>query len=369
MKQIFILFLSLLTGMLCYGKDMERDFEDLVLLSGQKNLSLRQDVLKEPELKEFLQKKLQNEGISPLHKAEAHILLEWIEKKENIRNIMNCQVIDFEVKALKQLEKQPTVDNDGDLVLAPPAHNVPCGGFRYPRWFSLSEDKLDKLMKVYNDNPCPYFILECLWKFSGTENLELVTKPFKDVPKYTHHNPEYIYFGMAKTLSDEQKESFANVLESKIRRAIKDNIKPEAVLPDVERLVYLGTQRSLPTIIEWILKQEGNAKMLYLCQFIPIIARKQNTSELQGFKKIFDDKSSPGFLDFYSSFLDYLNSDKSLPNEWIKKYLHLVNAYPLPFYKDFIFRVRPDLEGKIIEVREGGSKYAVLEEDLDPSKK
>lgn len=95
MRNIIILLL-VLNGAVCLSNELEKDFEKLVSLSSKEYLTFREEILKNPELKGFLQNKLQKKKTLPLlHEAEAYILLEWLERKNCIQSMLKCQVLNL----------------------------------------------------------------------------------------------------------------------------------------------------------------------------------------------------------------------------------------------------------------------------------
>jgi hypothetical protein len=344
MKSIIVILL-IIRGMCCFAGNLEKDFEKLLALSGGEYLAGREDILKNVELKEFLHRKLREKHLPLLSQAEAYILLEWIENRVAIQNVLAKQVIGDEKIAI------PPKDKDSESILPPPDCNIPVGGFHYPQWLSLKKEKLEKLMAVYDAKPCPYFILECLWKFSG-DDIKLVARPFKNIPKHTCHNPEYIFFGMARTMPDELKELFALALESRISTAIEKNRNAKKLLPGIEQLAYLGRGKSARVMMNWISHCEDKASQkLYLIQFIPMVADANHREELMKYAELYNGiPDSEGFRKYYLSFLSSLESGKGPDDLWIRRYLILQGrVYPLAFFEEFIYRVRPDLKGKITE--------------------
>lgn len=359
MKRIIVLLL-LVYGTFCFSHGLENDFRKLTNLSGEKYVKLRDIILRTPGLNGFLEKKLRQKNLSTQHEAEAKILREWLDNKSNIRHVLAEQVVDHTPKKLA-VSQRPKGKRT-KFTLPPPTCNVPCGGFRYPRWFLLPKKSLDKLMKAYNINPCPWFILECLWKFSE-DDLKLITKTFQGIPKYTYRNPEYIFFGMAKEMPKGQRKLFASVLESKIDQVIEKKQTAEKLLPSIEQLLYLGEGQSADIVMKWIsCSVDRQSQKFYLIQFIPMVAYLNHIEELKKYAELYNNiPDSKGLKEYYLSFLASLESGNGPDDLWIKRYLALQGrGYPFAFFDTFIYRIRPDLKGKIVEVGEGGNKHAVL---------
>jgi hypothetical protein len=372
MNKFAIVYLMMISISSVAG-EIAPDFNRLVESYGQEYLVLRTQLLDNVETRNYILTLLQDKEVPAVKRAQALILQEWMDDKRAIREILAAQVIDHTPKRLDNTDMPPTPPGG----LPPPKWNTPRGGFRYPSWHSLPTDKLDTLMKVYNTNPCPWFILECLWKFNlGSRcsygEAELVVKPFEDIPKYTHHNPLYVFFGMARSLPEEQKMLFVAVLERKILKVDASHQSSEKGLDAIEQLLFICLEQSSKTILNWIRKHDQNEKVLYMRQFIPMIAYKSNLAELKDFIiSELDGMSNLAPEDFEAfsknllwELLDSLQKEDAVDDNWINIYLKIQShLYPLAFYEDFIYRIRPDLRGRLIEDREGGYRRVIIAEE------
>jgi hypothetical protein len=231
-------------------------------------------------------------------------------------------------------------------------------------------------MKAYNANPCPWFILECLWKFNldncgyyGDE--ELVTKPFEDIPKYTHHNPLYVFFGMAREISEKHKVGFASALEEKTKLMLQQTENVEDIeISLIEKLAYLGLPRSLDVTIDAIQRLEDHQSVgVMILKYLPLFdINIENKEELDKFKVVAGMIGSmtglEGHRDFMNSFIDAIESGKTINDSWVIRYANsLWPLGPFSLYEHAIYRIRPDLRGRLIEERTGGFSRVIIADE------
>lgn len=362
------MFYTMLISASCIAGEMTEDFNLLVESYGKEYVILRERMLEKNEAKDYLDSIINDKELPQVKKAQALILQEWMNNKTAIRENLAIQVIDH---TPKRRDVADTPLSDG--FLPPPKWNTPRGGFHYPFWHSLPADKLETLMKAYNANPCPWFILECLWKFNLDDRrdygeAELVVKPFSDMPKYTHHNPQYVFFGMVREMPEDQKVVFAAVLEEINKKMLQQSVETQISL--IEKLAYLGLPRSLDVTIEAIQRLEDTQSVsVMMLKYLPLfkinIGDKEELSKLKLVAGMIGNMAGyEGRRDFLNSFIDAIESNKAINDEWVIMYANLLWPLgPFSFYEHAIYRLRPDLRGRLIEEREGSSRRVIITDE------
>ncbi len=356
-RKIMLSFIGLFIWGNSFANDLEKDFEKLVSLYGEEYVKLKNNILKKDNIEDFLIEKSKLKEIT-LEKIQALILLEYLNSKDKIKAVLSCQILNY----------APTTGKNGGVF-----RSIMHPGRSYPH--SISDDKLKPLMQVYQETPCPYFILECNWKFyNGLYELAFVTKNMTEIKKYTHHNFRYILSKIIKELSEDKRTMYILSIKDKLRylkvlTLLKYNTKnytkrfeisgvPREYIIGLSQLISLNTKDILPIFKEFVNSYEiENIDMreILITLLLPMISNYANLSEIEEYtnnellsirkycekikyfkrNSIVDNISIKSYM---KEFFDSIRNQTKLSKGWINKYICTIKCWSFYNYldKDFI---------------------------------
>ena len=360
MRNVLLLFVFLSSAICAAAGELDDKLAALVGAFGGEYLKKREELLAAPGVKSFLKNKIKDPKITPLQRIQSEILLEWLEKRDSILNIMRCDIVKKE-RASKERE------GSEELVDSSASPGVAWTRYRHwpPHWSRIPKDKMSKLLKVYQERPCLYFIVESLWKFPSVErrdysynyveDFEISTK--EKLPWSVKKNPEYIFYALLPKMSIQEKEIFGLALEDKVIKEIREKSWYDCELKsDMNKLTYLGVPPSaVDIIVKWLETiPNPNQKALLALHYLPQLPNL-SISKLKKLRRILGEglkgEAATTYSELFNEYIVALETQKPISDSWVMKYVNLIPySYPLSFYERLIYRIRPDLKGRLRRV-------------------
>jgi len=349
MKRFLTMMLAIVGLALC-ADDIPAIFNKALVAYDRDYILQREQILAADitALKSFLREKAANSKSSILEKALAYVLLEHVEKKAAIDNLIYAGRV-----------REPDKDFEQSIIWEDSV-------FRYPyQWDKLPAEKRALIMDDYSKNECLFFILESLWKFTDS-NARFPA--FQDIKGF--NLPVFVFFGIARGLQPELKELFVATLKDSAPK----HFSPLFAVDSFEYLLYLEAEDSCHIILDW-----GNKRIThpdaYVYKALCIILPAMQGADLKVLKSaqiiLEKDDVTPRQVnatnrELLDGLIQFYERGEQPDDKWISSYL--VNAQSVHFMsfiliQPFLLKLRPDIEKRLQEI------MVDKNESLDPFRK
>jgi len=292
------------------GLQMRELFGRAVATSGKEYHGVRQELLgrSRKELRVLLVQKSGEQEQDLLHRAAARVLLERIQKEEATHSFLT-----FDLFAAMKVEHKAT--------------------WRYPLWWKSRENWAKKLRDQYESAPCPYTVLEALWKFGETPELRVGGNTDRG---RVDSNAEYAFGFLGRELSPGERKLFVAVFEDKLLKGAHS--KSDRFCFDA--LVFLRSRSSVPAMLKWIgtkplvdEKQMPTSRLAQVFAYVLPLASKDHVPLLRGYRKGRQWREGNGDAakelgPYYDEYVSMLARGKKPGKGWVEKWFfvagHLV---------------------------------------------